>query len=286
MVTYWSDLRINASRLRADFESLSRIGAAPEGGVSRPALSPADLEGRAWLRERITAAGLELRQDGAGNQSAFLGCGPAGAPSLLMGSHLDSVPGGGKYDGALGVLAALEVLRRVREAGLRLALNLEAFDFSDEEGALVSFLGSYAFSGLLTPQQLDSPRSSPAELAAGLARAGLTREGILGARREPHSLAGYLELHIEQGARLEQAGVAIGVVSGIAGLAFYRLAFCGRADHAGSTPLETRRDASWGASAFTLALRDLVLNEFPGCFSNVGAARFEPGAFNIVPRRV
>jgi beta-ureidopropionase / N-carbamoyl-L-amino-acid hydrolase len=278
-------LRIHEARLRADFEALGQIGATPEGGVSRPALSPADLEGRAWLGGRIAAAGLELRLDGAGNLGARLNCGPAGAPSLLMGSHMDSVPGGGRYDGALGVLAGLEVLRTVQDAGLRLPAALEAVDFTDEEGALVGFLGSSAFSGQLTPDQLAAPRGPAADLAAGLGRAGLTPAGILGARRDPRSLAGYLELHIEQGSRLEQAGVQIGVVTGINGLAYYRLAFLGRADHAGSTPLEIRRDAAWGASAFILSLRELVMGQFPGCFANVGAARFEPGAFNIVPRR-
>ena len=282
----WNSLRINEKRFRADFEALSEIGKSGQTGVNRPALSEAHLAARAWLRRQIEQAGLEFRQDGAGNHSAVLGCGPDGAPTLLMGSHLDSVPTGGRFDGALGVLAALEVLRTVHEAGLRLPLDLEAIDFTDEEGTLVSFLGSYAFAGLLKPEGLSNPRGNPQALQDGLLRAGLSQTGILSARRDPKNLAGYLELHIEQGSRLSDAGCPIGVVTKISGISFYRLIFKGRADHAGSIPMEKRLDAALGASALILSLRELILTTFPECFANVGSAYFEPGSFNIVPEKV
>ena len=170
MQEQWKDLRINADRFLEDFEALSAIGKSGDTGVNRPALSAAHLEVRAWLREKILQAGLEFHQDGAGNHSARLRCGPEGTPSLLMGSHLDSVPDGGRFDGALGVLAGLEVLRTVQEAAIRLPFNLEVVDFTDEEGSLVSFLGSFAFAGLLAPGDLENPRGDPQALAAGLAR--------------------------------------------------------------------------------------------------------------------
>ena len=286
MQEQWKDLRINAHRFLQDFEALSTIGKSGDTGVNRPALSPAHLAARAWLRERIIEAGLEFDQDGAGNHSAKLRCGPEGASSLLMGSHLDSVPDGGRFDGALGVLAGLEVLRTVREAGIRLPLNLELYDFTDEEGSLVSFLGSFAFAGLLTPRDLAHPRSDPEALAAGLARGGLSPEGIFAARRDPGTVAGYLEMHVEQGVELERRAVPIGVMAQIAGIAFYRLSFLGRADHAGSTPIKERRDAALGASDFILALHNLLLEQFPDCFANVGDAHFSPAAFNIVPKKV
>jgi N-carbamoyl-L-amino-acid hydrolase len=279
-------LRVNTERFRADFETLSGIGASGDGGVHRLALGEAHLAARAWLRERIEAADLEFRIDNAGNHSAFLACGPQGAPTLLLGSHLDSVPHGGRFDGALGVLAALEAIRVVREAKISLPVHLEAIDFTDEEGTLVGMLGSAALAGVLQPEALQDPRGGRAALEAGLARAGLTEQGLFDARRDPASLAGYLELHIEQGLRLLQAGADVGIVTGIAGINSYRLAFVGRPDHAGTTPMRDRRDAALGASAFTLAARELVLRDFPACVANVGEMRFTPGAFNIVPGRV
>jgi beta-ureidopropionase / N-carbamoyl-L-amino-acid hydrolase len=144
-----TSLRINSGRLQADFDALAQIGATGDGGVHRPALGEAHLQARRWFRGRILEAGLAFRTDGAGNHSALLRCGPEGAPSLLLGSHLDSVPYGGRFDGALGVLAALEVVRTIQEAGLSLPFHLEAIDFTDEEGTLVGLLGSSALGGKL-----------------------------------------------------------------------------------------------------------------------------------------
>jgi len=133
---------------------------------------------------------------------------------------------------------------------------------------------------------LQNPRGGRNNLVEGMARAGLTDESMLSAARPKDSFAGYLELHIEQGKRLERAGIDIGVVSAIVGIWSYRLSFIGRADHAGSTTMDDRLDASLGASAFTLAARELVMTKFPNCVVNVGNMNFAPGAFNIVPARV
>jgi N-carbamoyl-L-amino-acid hydrolase len=279
-------LRIDEARFRADFEAQAEIGATGDGGVHRPALGEAHLAVRAWFRERVTAADLEFRTDGAGNHSAFLACGPAGAPTLLLGSHLDSVPHGGRFDGPLGVLAALEALRVVQEAGISLPVHLEAIDLTDEEGTLFGELGSTALAGTLTAEALREPRGGRAALEAGLARAGLTEPGLLTARRDPAALAGYIELHIEQGPRLVNAQVDVGVVTGIVGMCSYQLMFVGRADHAGTTSMTDRRDAALGASAFALAAREVVLADFPDCVANVGDMRFAPGAFNIGPAQV
>ncbi|HLO31902.1 MAG TPA: Zn-dependent hydrolase [Anaerolineales bacterium] len=321
-----SNLRVNSNRMLAAFNELAKIGATGaalsgaavskrEGGVHRPTFSEAHLAARRWFREQIEKAGLEFRTDGAGNHSAIL---PVIARSeatkqssaqyeiaslqdasqsgqrtllamthtLLLGSHLDSVPNGGRFDGALGVMAAFEVLRTIKEAGIGLRVNLEAIDFTDEEGTLVGLLGSAALAGRLKPEILQNPRGGRAALLEGMERAGLSDESILSAARPKESLAGYLELHIEQGKRLERAGVKIGIVSAIVGIWSYRLVFIGRADHAGTTALDDRLDASLGASAFTLAAREILMRDFPNCVVNVGDMEFTPGAFNIVPARV
>ena len=206
--------------------------------------------------------------------------------TLLLGYHLDSVPNGGCFDGALGVMAAFEVLRTIRDAGLHLNVNLEAIDFTDEEGTLVGLLGSAALAGRLHRDLLQNPRGGRDALVEGMVRAGLSEESLLSAARPKESLASYLELHIEQGKRLERARVDVGIVSAIVGIRSYRLSFVGRADHAGTATMDDRIDASLGASAFTLAAREIVLNDFPNCVANIGRMDFAPGAFNIVPARV
>lgn len=276
-------LRINAARLLADIEALAQIGGTPDGGVSRPALSPADLEGRAWFRGRAEGDGFEWRQDGAGNLSAVLRASDPSAPTLLAGSHLDTVPDGGRFDGALGVLAALEALRTLREAGVRLPVHLEAIAFTDEEGHVLGLLGSRALTGQITPEDLERPRGGRAALADGMQRLGLTREGILAARRRPESLAGYVELHIEQGRRLEDAGIDIGVVTAIVGIRSCWLRFVGQAAHAGTTPMPDRADALLGAADFATRARALVMARFAPGVVNCGQVCVAPGAFNIVP---
>jgi beta-ureidopropionase / N-carbamoyl-L-amino-acid hydrolase len=318
-------LRINSERMLAAFNELARIGATDEGGVNRPTFSKAHLAARKWFREQIEQAGLEFHTDGAGNHSAVLPANVVAStstrlsvnsakqspvpleiassqksllatlapnasagvtPTILLGSHLDSVPNGGRFDGALGVMAAFEVLRTIKDTGVRLKVNLEAIDFTDEEGTLVGLLGSAAIAGRLHPDHLHNPRGGRETLLDGTQRAGLSEESMLSAARPRESLAGYLELHIEQGKRLEHASIDIGIVSAIVGIWSYRLSFIGRADHAGTTTMDDRVDASLGASAFTLAAREIVMKDFPNCVVNIGNMEFAPGAFNIVPARV
>ena len=223
------------------------------------------------------AAGLETRIDGAANHSAVLPARDRGARTLLLGSHLDSVSRGGRFDGALGVVCALEVLRAVQDAGLELPVALEAVDFTDEEGTLIGTFGSLALAGSLTREDLVAPRCGRELLVAELARMGLSEEGILAARREPASLAGYLELHIEQGPVLEREGVEIGIVTGIVGTASFTVVFEGEARHAGTTPMGARRDAAVAAAAFVLGVRELAVRDFPGAVATVGDVRVGAG---------
>jgi beta-ureidopropionase / N-carbamoyl-L-amino-acid hydrolase len=273
-------MNVDAETMRADFDALAAIGATPDGGVERPSLGEAHLAARRWFLERAAAAGLETRVDAAGNHSATLR-GPG--PTILLGSHLDSVPNGGRYDGALGVVAALHVLLAVQASDVELPVTLEAIDFTDEEGTLVGLLGSEALAGTLDVASLQAPRGGRDALLAGLDRAGLRENELARARREPDELAAYLELHIEQGPVLERAGAQIGVVTSIVGARSFSLVFRGEAGHAGTTPMAARRDAGLAAAAFALAAERLVSRDFPGCVATVGDLRLEPGAYNVVP---
>ena len=281
----YSSLRINPDRMLDAFNQLAAIGSTGDGGVNRITFSEAHLAARAWFREHIQQSGLEFRTDGAGNHSALLLGDDSNAPTLILGSHLDSVPKGGRFDGALGVMAALEVLKTIRDNKVKLKVQLEAMDFTDEEGTHLSLFGSSAISGHLHPDSLKKPYSGRENFTAGLARAGLTEKSLFTAKRQKESLAGYLELHIEQGKRLEKRGINIGIVSAIVGYGSYRMTYIGRADHAGSAAMEDRLDAGQGVSAFILEVRQTVMRDFPNCVANVGKIGFSPGASNIVPAR-
>lgn len=276
-------LQVDANRLLQDLDELARIGRTPTGGVSRPALSPADVDGRAWFRQRVEAAGLVFRLDGAGNVSAVLAAERPNAPTLVAGSHLDTVPNGGCFDGALGTLAALEALRTIKEAGIRPPVHLEAIAFTDEEGNLVGLLGSQALTGQLAPGDLEKPRGGRDALERGLARLGLTRESVLAAQRPAEDLLAFVEVHIEQGTRLEETGVDIGAVTGIVGIRSYWLRFVGQAAHAGTQPMDRRADALLGTAVFVQRAHELVMAHFSPGVVNCGEVQVTPGAFNIVP---
>jgi N-carbamoyl-L-amino-acid hydrolase len=276
-------LTINAQRLQNDLKALSKIGATKEGGVSRPALSAEDIEARRWFRERSEAVGLQVRQDGAGNLSAILLSSWPNAKTLLIGSHLDTVPNGGRFDGALGVLAALEVARTVQEANIELPFHLEVINFTDEEGTVLGLLGSRALTGQLSAEDLQHPRCDPQTMTQGMQRLGLSPESIMSSKRTPGSFVAFIEVHIEQGTRLEKRGIDIGVVTSIVGIRSYWLTFIGQAAHAGTLPMHQRFDALWGASAFVQEARSLVMEKFTPGVLNVGQVHVSPGVFNIVP---
>jgi len=279
-------LKVKASRLLENIAALAQIGRTPAGGVSRLALSEADLAGRRWFKRRVEEAGLKFRTDGAGNLSAILPAARSYARTLLTGSHLDTVPNGGRFDGALGVLAALEALQTIKEAGLALPYHLEAVSFTDEEGSVLGMLGSRALTGQFTESELAHPRQGLAQLIAGLARLGLTQADIFSARREPESVVGFVELHIEQGTRLEKAGLQIGVVTSIVGIRSFWLHFEGQAGHAGTTPMDKRSDALWGAAEFVTGAREMIVAQFSPGVMNCGQIELEPGSFNIIPAEV
>lgn len=277
---------INESRFFATMQEQAHIGATEDGGLSRPALSEADVKVRQWFKDKTLQAGLEYSQDGAGNISALLRSDDASAKTLLIGSHLDSVVHGGRFDGALGVLSAFEVLRTIKDTELSLPFHLECISFTDEESRHIGLLGSSALSGNITTEAFLNLRSSQTELAEGMARIGITQESIINAKRDPSTLLGYLEVHIEQGTRLESSGIDIGIVTAIVGIRGMWLTFKGEAAHAGTQAILDRKDAMLGASHFTIAARQLVLDQYLPGVVNVGHIELKPGAFNIVPAEV
>jgi len=185
MTSTFSSLRVNSERMLDSFTQVSVFGSTSEGGVNRPSFSESHLQARKWFREQIEPAGFEFRTDGAGNHSAVLASEAEQSATLIIGSHLDSVPNGGKYDGGLGVVSAFEVLKTLHENNIKLKVNLEAMDFTDEEGTLVGLLGSAAIAGHLHQKDLDNPRGGRENLLEGMKRAGLSDESMMSAKRNP-----------------------------------------------------------------------------------------------------
>jgi N-carbamoyl-L-amino-acid hydrolase len=279
------DIKIDGQRLKRDLEELGRIGRDERGGVSRPSFSPADFEARAWLRRKIEEAGLGYRQDGAGNQFGRI---ERGGRTVMAGSHIDTVPNGGMFDGAAGVLAALEAARRIVEEKVPLKKAVEVASFTDEEGNLVGdFLGSRAFLGLLDEKEVRDGRTSfGLPFADVLEKTEFTARTILAAHRSRPDLEAYLELHVEQGPVLEEEGLPIGIVERIAGKHYRQCVFVGESGHAGTTPLELRRDAFLGLADLALRATQLVATQYYGSMITVGKATLHPGSFSVIPGRV
>lgn len=276
-------LLINETRLLDDFNALAEIGATVDGGVSRLALSNEDLQARAWLADRFESAGIFVRDDDAGNLSGVLPSNQPDTRTLMIGSHLDSVPNGGRYDSSVGVLAGLEVLRTLSEADIELPFHLESINFTDEEGCWHSLFGSSAVTGALDNDYLNDRDGDHGPFRAALFRAGIRPADVHRARRDPASLAGYLEVHIEQGRRLERGNYDIGIVSSIVGRTTHQVRFYGQAAHSGTTEMADRRDALHGAAIFITAAFKLVEQDFPGGVFNCSEVAVSPGAFNVIP---
>lgn len=280
-------LEINRERLQADIQALSQIGRQEDLGLYRMAFSEGDMAGRAWFRQRTEEAGLEFYQDGAANLHARLHW-DAKRPSIMMGSHLDSVPGAGHLDGALGVLVALECLRCFKEQDIPSNFPLEAVAFSDEEGRFGGMLGSQAIAGKLTPEAIHKAIDLDGiSLAKAMSEQGLDAMDALYARRDPESIHTFLELHIEQGPLLDKMGIAVGNVDAIAGLFKWEITLIGSANHAGTTPMDMRNDAFMGLSEFATQLQRL-LDEYGSARSvaTIGRVELLPGAANVVPGKV
>ena len=278
-------IKINFERLKKDIESLSQIGRDPQGGISRPSFSKADLKARDWLKRRIETSGLALGEDGAGN---IFGRIEGEGKTITAGSHIDTVINGGMFDGSIGVLSALECMRRIKEETVPHSKPLEVAAFTDEEGNLTGdFLGSRAFTGLLDEEMLDKGLTQfGVPLAEILKGTEFTVQSILEAHEQRPDIEAFIEIHIEQGPVLETENKTIGIVDSIAGKHYRWCSFAGKASHAGTTPLELRQDAFLGLADFALKSTQYVASEHYGSMVTVGRVSVKPGAFSIVPGQV
>ncbi len=277
------NLRVNSERLWRDFIELSHIGETRAGGVERLALSNEDLRARLWFANKLETIGLHVYDDEAGNWSGVLPCGNIKAKTFLIGSHLDGVPDGGRYDNSVGIICALECARVIQSAGIQLPFHLEIINFTDGEGCWQSLFGSRALANKITDNYMTDTPTDYAPFRAALMRAGISPAKVKNAKRAPHHLAGYLEIHIEQGYRLDDAKIPIGVVTHIVGRTTYQMTFFGEAGHSGTTRLKNRRDALRGAAAFISEAHRIVQQEYPTGVFNCGNVHVSPGAFNIIP---
>ncbi len=279
------DIKVNFDRLKKDIESLSQIGRDPQGGITRPSFSKSDLEARDWLKGRIESSGLALGEDGAGN---IFGRKEGKGKTIMAGSHIDTVINGGMFDGSIGVLSALECLRRIKEENIPHSKPLEVASFTDEEGNLSGdFLGSRAFTGLLDQEILEKGLTQfGVPLAEILEGTNFTIQSIMEAHEQRPDIEAFIEIHIEQGPVLETENKTIGIVDGIAGKHYRWCSFAGKASHAGTTPLELRQDAFLGLADFALKSTQHVATEHYGSMVTIGRVSVRPGAFSIVPGQV
>jgi len=266
----------NPTRFLEDLHTLREFGASGVGkGVVRPAYSQADIAARAWLARKFEEAGLRVHYDPMG--SLF---GLAEGPSLLLGSHSDSQPEGGWLDGALGVIAALEVARAAKEAG---GPAVSVVSFQDEEGRFGVTTGSTVWSGQLDLEDADMLTDRSGE---SLAQARGAMADLVGDFVDPSQFTGFIEMHIEQGPWLDKAGDAVGVVSDIVGIRDMRITFDGEQNHAGTTPMHLRKDAFQALGAFNALIGERFQNVVtPQTVWTIGHVKLHPDAHSIVPGR-
>src|SRR6266571_7929904 len=277
---------INSQRLQGTLEKLSDFGRNPQGGVTRLGFSETDLAAREYVTGLMRQAGLEVRVDPAGNIFG-LRAGSEELPTLLFGSHIDSVLHGGNFDGDVGSMGAIEVMRALNDERIKTRHPLEAVIWTNEEGNHfgIGTLGSGVAAGSLGPEILERKDEQGLTLADWLRRYGQNPAQLTDARIPSGALAAYLELHIEQGPNLHETDVPIGIVQGIVGIKSWDCVVTGFANHAGTTPMNRRKDALIAASKDVLAVRDVVRGEQGSQVGNVGYVKAEPAAVNVVPGR-
>src|SRR5579859_157720 len=275
--------RVDGARIMQHLQALSEFGKNPQGGVSRVAYSEADLRGREYVMRLMREAQLDVHVDAAGNiVGSRAGSDPALKP-LLIGSHIDSVPEGGNYDGDVGSISAIEVAQILKQNNIALRHPLQVIIFQNEEGGTI---GSHAIGLGLEEKLLNLTSQSGKTIRDGTKLLGGDLSQLAAVQRQPGSIAGYFELHIEQGGILEQQKLNIGVVEGIVGILHSEVTVEGFANHAGTTPMDQRHDALLSAAKFIEKVNQTVTS-IPGRqVGTVGWIRVQPGAYNVIPGKV
>jgi N-carbamoyl-L-amino-acid hydrolase len=274
---------IDAQRLWSSLMELAKIGATPKGGVRRVTLTPADREGRErfalWCRE----AGLELRVDAIGNMFARRAGKDAGAAPVVMGSHLDTQPNGGRFDGAYGVMAGLEVVRALNDAGITTRAPLEVACWTNEEGSrfVPTMMGSGVFTGVYPLEDvLKNKDTDGVSVREALETIGYRGEA------KPHRVGAYFEAHIEQGPVLEDTRTTIGVVQGALGQRWFDVLIAGQDAHAGPTPMHLRKDAMLAAAQLTMEVNRIATSFPDSARGTVGHLQVKPNSRNVIPGEV
>jgi N-carbamoyl-L-amino-acid hydrolase len=276
-------LRVNGDRLIAYINQLAEFGKNPVGGVSRVAYSDEDLQGREYVTGLMRAAGLNPTVDLAGNILGRLAGSDESLPPLMFGSHIDSVPEGGNYDGPLGSLSAIEAVQTLVGNGVTTRHPLEVAIFQNEEGGKT---GSRAMIGEVKPRELDLVTHSGKTIREGIAAIGGDPDRLSEVRRRRGDVAAFLELHVEQGGVLDHENLDIGVVEGIVGIKRWNVTVAGIPNHAGTTPMDVRHDALLAAGRLIDAV-NRVVRSVPGRqVGTVGRIEAMPGAPNVIPGRV
>ncbi|WP_264740176.1 M20 family metallo-hydrolase [Cytobacillus firmus] len=279
---------VNGERLASRLDELSRIGLMDSGGVTRPGYSAEEKEAKELVIKWMKNAGLTVTADGAGNVFGRLD-GKTERPSIASGSHVDSVPNGGHFDGPLGVLSALEVAEAWKETGYIPEKPYEVVIFSDEEGSRFksSLTGSRAFMGQLKPEEMDSLQDENGKSFRDvLNEYGSSAEECLKAGENRREIETFVEVHIEQGKVLERENQPVGVVKGIAGPASLEVTFTGEAGHAGNTPMAGRRDPLVAASLFVAAIENFPKQVSDTAVATVGKLNVHPNGFNVIAQEV
>ncbi len=276
-----------AARVMARCDALAQLSESTEG-LTRVYLSSEHLQANALVAQWMQQAGMNTWQDAVGNICGRYEAAQPGAQALLLGSHLDTVRNAGRYDGMLGVLAAIEVVDALNRAGLRGAQAIEIIGFADEEGTRfnIALLGSRGLTGSWPASWLACEDAQGVSVAQALALAGLSADAIFAAQRPVADFSAYLELHIEQGPVLEEEDLALGVVSAINGAHRLHARFTGEAGHAGTVPMRHRRDALAAAAEWLLFIEQTTQAFAPDIVATVGTLQCEPGAVNVIPGAV
>lgn len=276
---------VDANRLTFELAELGKIGLGEEGGYYREAFSQADLDGRTLVEGFMEEAGMTVTRDAAFNSVGRYDGKNGSLTPIVIGSHTDTVPCGGNYDGVLGVLSGIASVRALHRNGLRLQHAIEVINYSGEEAvAPGGTFGSRVMTGHFDKALLAQIVYSGETFRELLERVGVNIQNLSTMEREKGSVAAYVELHIEQGGNLDQDGISVGVVNGIVGFRRYRLVFSGRANHAGTTPMDKRDDALVKAARFVLAVKETA--EKYGIVGTVGTLSVNPGAPNVIPGSV
>uniref|UniRef100_UPI0040475404 Zn-dependent hydrolase n=1 Tax=Algoriphagus sp. TaxID=1872435 RepID=UPI0040475404 len=281
--SFAQSLQVNSERLSQSLSILATYGKNEKGGSDRVAYSVHDLAARPFVKELLAAAGLEVSVDFAGN---IIGRKAGKNPSLKpisLGSHIDEVPNGGDYDGPVGVMGAIEVVRTLKEAGIQTEHPLEVIIFTNEEGGVI---GSRALVGGLSAQALQGQSNAGITHADGIRLLGGNPSRIASLARPKGAIAAFLELHIEQGGNLDTEKLDIGVVEGIVAIEWWEFSFKGKANHAGTTPMHARKDPMLPAARFTLAVNEVITRDEGRQVGTVGKIQAFPGAGNVIPGEV